>query len=211
MTNNPGNPENPETNASDEARKKRNAELFGDLDDEELAETPETIKAERDALRQQLSDTATRFGKLQQDNLSLAKQLADQSKEAADILARTKKQAQEQSAFALEKFVKDILPFVDNMELGLKTVSKEQRAADPKFDKHVQGMEKTLNQLTAVFNKYGVKAIDPKGEAFDPNKHEAIAQDNHAEAETDTVVDVAQKGYELNGRVIRPAKVTVKT
>ena len=213
MTDNPpvpGDDQNPSTPVpatDDDARKARNDALFGDLDDEE---TPEDIKAERDALRQTLANMGTSLGRSQQDNLTLTKALATQKEESAAVLGRTKQQFEEQKPFMLEKFLKDVLPVVDNLERGLAAVTADQRASDPKLDKYLQGMEKTLGQLTAVFNKFGIKAIDPKGEDFDPNKHEAISMVDDPDAESDTVISVAQKGYELNGRIIRPAKVTVK-
>lgn len=195
--------------SEEDAHKARMAELFGDLDEDE--ETPESIKAERDSLRTKLANIGAAFGKSQQDNLSLTKQLAAQKEESARAGARVKQQFEEQKSFMMEKFVKEILPVVDTLELGLKSVSAAQRAADPKFDRHLQGVEKTIAQLTAVFNKFGIQTINPAGEAFDPGKHEAIGMSDEAsDQDADTVLHVAQKGYELNGRVIRPARVIVK-
>lgn len=181
-------------------------ELFGDLQEE----TPETIKAERDELLQKLADITDRFGKLQRTNLDLARQLAAQKEEATSAHTRMERQAREQQAFALEKFVKEILPVLDTLELGINTATAADRAADPKLNKMVEGFEKALSgQLSAVFNKFGIRVIDPKGEVFDHEKHEAIGVQEDPAAESDTVVAVAQKGYELNGRIIRAAKVVV--
>ncbi len=205
-------PDNSPAPVEDAAHQAKMEDLFGDLEDAEAAETPESIKAERDALRAQLADTGMALGRALQESVSLTKQLASQKEESARAGARTKQQFEEQKSFVLEKFVKDILPVIDTLELGLKSVSAQQRAADPKFDKHLQGVEKTLLQLTAVFNKAGIKVIDPVDTAFDPNKHEAIGlADDGSDKATDTVLTVAQKGYELNGRVIRPARVIVKS
>lgn len=193
--------------AEDAAYRERMKELFEDIEEEE---TPEQIKAERDDLRKKLIDSAGRVQELQGKQLKLAEQLEEQKREAAQYGQRIKKQAEEQKDFALEKFLKEVLPVIDNLERGLEAISPAQRAADPKFDKLAQGVEKTLSQLTAVFNKFGIKAINPKGEAYDETRHEAISVDDSQDVEPDTVVHVAQKGYELNGRVIRNAKVVVK-
>ncbi|MBI3441741.1 MAG: nucleotide exchange factor GrpE [Proteobacteria bacterium] len=197
---------NPEVDPDAEAHRKLMEDLG--LDEEE---TPDQIKAERDDLRKKMIATSGRIMELQQGQQKLTGQLEEQQREAARAIARTQKQVDEQKDFALEKFVKEVLPVIDNLERGLSVIPKEQRAADPKFEKLAQGFEKTLGQLTAVFNKFGIKEINPQGEAFDPGKHEAISTEDNAEAESDTVVVVAQKGYELNGRVIRHAKVVVKS
>ncbi|MCE9507147.1 MAG: nucleotide exchange factor GrpE [Alphaproteobacteria bacterium] len=173
-------------------------------------ETPEEIKSERDLLVRQQMDLAGKLGKAQQDVLSLTKQIAAQKTEAEQALVRAQNQINEQKAFALEKFVKDLLPAVDNLERGLSVIPAVQRAADAKFETLAQDVEKTLDSLAEAFNKFGIKAVNPKGEAFDPEKHEAISTDDSADVESDTVVSVAQKGYTLNDRVIRTAKVVVK-
>ena len=173
-------------------------------------ETPEEIRAERDYLLQQMAEMANKMSKAQQDSLSLTRQLAARKTEAGQALLRLQNQLHEQKAFALEKFVKEILPVVDNLERGLTAIPKAQRAADAKFESLAQDVGKTLGRLTAVFNKFGIRAIDPTGEAFDPEKHEAVGTADSADVESETVVSVAQKGYELNDRVIRPAKVVVK-
>jgi molecular chaperone GrpE len=173
-------------------------------------ETPEEIKAERGQLVQQMMDLANKIGKAQQDNLSLSKQIAAQQTEAEQALTRAQNQLNTQKAFALEKFLKEILPAVDNLERGLSAIPKAQRLTDAKYETLAQDVEKTLDGLTEVFNKFGVKAINPKGETFDPDKHEAVSTDDTAEVEADTIVSVAQKGYVLNERTIRTAKVIVK-
>jgi len=173
-------------------------------------ETPGEILAERDALRSKVAEMAGKIGKSQQDALTLTRHLNAQKTESEQALARIQNQLNEQKSFALEKFVKEILPVVDNLERGLTVIPQAQRDADAKFAALAQGVEKTLGQLTAVFGKFGIKEINPKGETFDPERHEAISTDDSVDAEPETVVGVAQKGYELNERVIRHAKVIVK-
>lgn len=208
-------PENNENLDKDQARKEReerdrarNAEMFDDVGGGE--ETLEDVQDERDELRQTVANLTGSLTSLQNENVQLQREAANQKTEAALAIKRAENRFEEQKSFALEKFVKEILPVIDNIELGLGAISADQRAADPKFDKLAQGFEKGLVQLTAVFNKFGVKAINPLNEEVDPNKHDIVSVDDSVEAESETVVKVMQKGYEINGRVIRNAKVVVK-
>jgi molecular chaperone GrpE len=207
------NPPRPETDDEREARLRREA-LFEDLPDEPAA-APETeaekqdalaaLRAERDQLLAQNGQLTTALGNAQRDNLSNF----NRAEEAGRALARVEAKAEQDKKFAAQKLVQDLLPVVDTMELGLKAIPAKDRAADPKFDKLAQGLEITLQQLTAVFNRYGVREINPLGESFDEARHEALAMVPSPGAEPATVIDVQQKGYEIEGRLIRPAKVIV--
>jgi len=195
----------PEADPEAEAHARKMAELFPDLDDDDAEETIDDIRAERDELRQKLADATQRLGRSQQDNLALH----NKAEEVKKLLARTEEKFENDKKFAIEKFVKEILPVIDTLELGLQAIPAKERAADPKFDKLADGVEKTLSQLTAVFNKFGIKQINPINEEFDANKHEALATQPKPDTEPETVIHVAQKGYEIEGRLIRPAKVIV--
>lgn len=198
-------PNNPrEETPEEKERRLMREELFGDIDGEG-ADTPESITAERDALRAQVATLTSTLTRAQADNLTLSKR-ADEAKGA---LTRAEAKFEQDKQYAVEKFVKEMLPVIDTFELGLKSIKQADRDADPKFDKVATGIEKTLGQLTQVFNKFGIKEINPLGETFDESKHEALAVMPKADAEPETVIDVAQKGYELGGRLIRPAKVIV--
>ncbi len=205
-------PDQPPANgkdAGDDAHAKKMSELFGDLDEDDAGnakvDTIESLRAERDELLAQVAKVSSTIARSQADNLTLSRRV-DEGKQ---LLARKEASIEEEKKFAAEKFIKDLIPVVDTFELGLAAITAKQRAEDPKFEKLAQGMEKTLGQLTAVFNKYGVKQINPLNEPFDADKHEAIAVQEKDGVEPETVIGVAQKGYELNGRIIRPAKVAV--
>ena len=194
----------PETDPAADAHAKKMADLFGDLDDDG-AETIDDIRAERDELQQKLADMATRMSRMQQDNLALHQK----AEEAKKIITRTEEKFENDKKFAIEKFVKEVLPVIDTLELGVGSIPAKDREADPKFDKLADGVEKTLGQFAAVFNKFGIKQINPINEEFDANKHEALAAQPKADTDPETVIHVAQKGYEIEGRLIRPAKVIV--
>lgn len=197
------NPDNTPDDGAEEHKRKM-AELFGDIEDES-EDTVESLRAEKAALLQQVATLTQTVSRSQADNLTLSRSAT----EAKASLARAEAKFEQDKKFAVEKFVKEVLPVVDTLELGLNSIPKAARESDPKFAKLAEGVEKTLGQLTAVFNKFGIREINPINQAFDENKHEAITMIDRPDVEPETVVQVAQKGYEIEGRVIRPAKVIV--
>ena len=112
--------------------------------------------------------------------------------------------------YALDSFVKELLPVIDSMELGLNASQSAADAADAQALQALrEGMELTLKKFFDCLEKFGVEVIDPAGAKFDPQKHEAISAQEGTDSASGTVLVVAQKGYELNGRLARPAKVVV--
>jgi molecular chaperone GrpE len=107
--------------------------------------------------------------------------------------------------FALERFVSDLLPVRDSLELGL-TAAQESQADAGKLR---EGMELTLKMLGDVMQRFGVAPVEPMGEPFDPNLHQALSVQPRDDVAPNTVVVVVQKGYTLNGRLVRPAMVMV--
>jgi len=107
--------------------------------------------------------------------------------------------------FALEKFANELLPVIDNMERGLLHVDKTNEALLPL----IEGIELTAKSLESALEKFGVKSVNPEGEKFNPELHQAMSMIESADVEPNTVITVMQKGYELNGRLIRPAMVMI--
>ncbi|MFT5879552.1 MAG: molecular chaperone GrpE [Moritella sp.] len=107
--------------------------------------------------------------------------------------------------FALEKFANELLPVIDNMERSLAHVDKENEALLPL----IEGIELTAKSLESALEKFGVKAVNPEGETFNPELHQAMSMVENADVAPNTVIAVMQKGYELNGRLIRPAMVMI--
>jgi len=107
--------------------------------------------------------------------------------------------------FALDKFAGELLSVADNLEMGLQAADGESASLEGLRE----GTELTLKQLITVFEKFAVVIIDPQGEKFDPQLHEAIAMQPSAEHEPNTVITVVQKGYTLSERLLRPARVIV--
>jgi len=137
------------------------------------------------------------------------RQQRDQYLRAAAELDNVRKRAQRdiESAhrYALERFAAELLPVRDSLELGVQSGS----SADP--HSVLAGQEATLKLLERAFDKFSIKQISPKGQAFDPAQHEAILMQPSTEAPANSVLQVVQSGYELNGRLLRPARVVVAT
>ena len=124
--------------------------------------------------------------------------------ELDNIRKRTSRDIENAHKYALERFVNELLPVVDSMELG---INASQSAED--IESLREGMDLTLKMLFDCMSKFGVKTIDPAGEKFDPEWHEAVSMQELEGSKPGQVVTVMQKGYELNGRLVRPAMVVV--
>ena len=107
--------------------------------------------------------------------------------------------------FALEKFAAELLPVADNLERALQVANPEDEAIKPIVD----GVEMTLKSFISTIEKFGMSVIDPQGQPFNPEKHQAMSMQENAELPPNTVLAVMQKGYEINGRLLRPAMVLV--
>ena len=125
--------------------------------------------------------------------------------EMENLKKRTQKDIENAHKFALEKFARELLVVTDSLELGIQAAIGDA----PEVVKLKEGSALTLKQFEAVFAKFNIEAIDPTGQAFDPDRHQAMSMHETADSEPNTVVTVFQKGYVLNGRVIRPAMVVV--
>jgi molecular chaperone GrpE len=105
----------------------------------------------------------------------------------------------------LERFMGDLLPVRDSLERGLEAASDPAASVEALRE----GKELIMKMLTKVMGDHGLQTIDPSGEAFDPEKHEAMTMLPSPDHDENTVIDVLEKGYQLHDRLIRPAKVVV--
>ncbi|AKD37794.1 heat shock protein GrpE [Pasteurella multocida subsp. multocida OH4807] len=126
--------------------------------------------------------------------------------EMDNIRRRAEQDVEKAHKFALEKFSKDILNTIDNLERALSTPANlDDETVKALFD----GVELTLKELLSTVNRFGVEAVGVVGETFNPEVHQAISMQATEGFETNQITVVLQKGYLLNGRVIRPAMVMV--
>ncbi|MBY6199349.1 nucleotide exchange factor GrpE [Vibrio hangzhouensis] len=137
--------------------------------------------------------------KEQQDSVLRAK--AD----VENMRRRTEQEIDKARKYALNKFAEELLPVIDNLERAIAAADAENEAVKP----IVEGVELTHKTFVDVVAKFGLKEINPEGEVFNPELHQAMSIQESTDHEPNTVMFVMQKGYELNGRVIRPAMVMV--
>ncbi len=133
--------------------------------------------------------------------VDLEDQMLRERAETQNIRRRVQKDVENARKFALEKFVSELLPVIDNLERALEA-SGDVAAVK-------EGIELTLKSFLDVLAKFQVEALDPLGEPFDANFHQAMTMVLNPDMEPNTVMDVMQKGYTLNGRLMRPAMVVV--
>jgi molecular chaperone GrpE len=125
--------------------------------------------------------------------------------EADNSRKRSEGEIDKARKFALEKFAGELLPVADNLERALQVANPEDEAIKPVVD----GVDLTLKSFISTIEKFGMKVIDPQGETFNPELHQAMSMQENADLPPNTVMAVMQKGYELNGRLLRPAMVMV--
>jgi len=171
-----------------------NEEVSGDMDDtvkvlpseEEL----QSLTEELEASKARAQENWDRLLRMQAENDNFRK--------------RSERDIENAHKYALEGFAKDLLPVKDSLEMGLAAAQSDSDDGSLK-----EGTEMTLQLFTDMFAKHGLEVIDPEGEAFNPDHHQAMSMQEDAELEPNTVMTVMQKGYLLNDRLIRPAMVVV--
>lgn len=156
----------------------------GDADDAAPAAEVERLSAEVEEAREQV--------------LRAQAEVQNTRRRAEQDVERARK-------YALERFAGELLPIVDNLERALEAAD----SADERVKPIAEGVELTLKNFFSVLAKFSIEPVDPQGEPFDPQLHQAMSNVENAEVEPNTVVAVMQKGYTLNGRLVRPAMVMV--
>ncbi|QPG04686.1 nucleotide exchange factor GrpE [Salinimonas marina] len=137
--------------------------------------------------------------KEQQDSVLRARADMDNARRRADA------EVEKARKFALERFAGELLPVVDNLERALEAGDAGNDAVKPLLE----GVEMTHKSFISTIEKFGLTPIDPQGQPFNPELHQAMSMQESDELEPNTVMAVMQKGYELNGRLVRPAMVMV--
>ncbi len=125
--------------------------------------------------------------------------------EMDNLQRRTERDIANAHKYALEKFVLELLPIVDGLERALMAHADETSGGDSLLD----GVSMTLNMIYAAFQKFGVEQVNPEGQPFNPELHQAVSTQADPNVKSNTVISVLQKGYLLNNRLIRPALVVV--
>ncbi len=146
-----------------------------------------------------------------EDALAAAEQQAQENRnnylralaELDNYRKRAERELDNARKYAVERFAEDLVTVGDALEAGINAGADAPAAA------HLEGAQATLRQLHRAFEKAGIRLIDPVSQPFDPAWHEAMLTQESAEVPPNTVLSVVQKGYSLNGRLLRPARVVV--
>ena len=146
--------------------------------------------------------------------LADAEQRADQARddllrvqaEMQNLRRRTQQDVEKAHKFGQEKFSAELLSVIDNLERALAAASNHE---DEAVKAIYEGVDLTLKSFMDCFNKFNIETVDPMGEPFDPELHQAMSMQENPDVEPNTVIAVMQKGYTLHGRVLRPAMVMV--
>ena len=145
---------------------------------------------------------------LKAENAALRDQALRYAADAESTKRRAEREANDARAFAIQKFARDLLGVADNLARALQHAPLQD--VDPAVKNFVLGIELTDKELTGAFERNGLKKIDPaKGSKFDPHVHQAMMEQEAPDVEPGAVVQAVQAGYELYGRVVRPAMVVV--
>lgn len=140
---------------------------------------------------------------------ALKDQLLRALAEAENARRRARKDVEEARSYAISRFAQDLLGVADNLGRALESIPAERRAGDEAVKAIADGIEMTARELESVLGRHGITRIDPLGETFDYNLHQALFETANTDAPDGTVVQVAQVGYRIGGRLLRAAMVGV--
>lgn len=166
---------------------------------------PTDVDSEVTAEQARIAELEAQLEAAQQASLEERERAIRAVAEMENLRRRAAQDVEKAHKFALEKFAAELLPVLDNLERAIELADKENDTLKPM----IEGVELTLKSMQSGVGKFGLVALDPTNQPFDPNAHQAMSMVPSADVAPNTVIAVMQKGYELNGRVIRPAMVMV--
>lgn len=193
-----------------ESNEKKTAEELAA--EEIIAQAEEQVEVQHDYAHDVISEEQERINELELALSAAQSTVADQKDsvirakaEVDNIRRRSAQEVDKARKFALEKFAGELLPVVDNLERAIDAANKY----DESQKAMLEGIELTLASFLSTLEKFDVKAVNPQDQPFNPELHQAMSMQEVEGVEPNTVIAVMQKGYELNGRLIRPAMVMV--
>ncbi|MBT8124913.1 MAG: nucleotide exchange factor GrpE [Gammaproteobacteria bacterium] len=188
MTNSEQNVETDDSIVNEPTHEHENAQPHTEASESNVNEREQEVDKQLEEAQQQVVEYHDKILRMQAEMDNLRK--------------RTERDVSNAHKYAVDKFANELLQVKDSLELGLS-------AEDIDVAKLQEGTELTLKMLSNAFEKFSIEELNPVGEAFDPNLHEAMTMQESTEHEPNTVLTVMQKGYTLHGRLIRPAMVIV--
>lgn len=178
--------------------------------DADSVEAPDEAAAEPDDGADDVASLKSALEEAQEQVATLEDRALRAAAEAENVRRRADRSIENARKFALEKFVEDLLPAVDSFEKAVDAaVGHTEDEGGAAVSAMAEGIELSLKLLRGAMERQGIAVVDPIGAPFDPNLHEAMTMVDNAEVEPNTVIDVFQKGYTVNGRLTRPARVIV--
>lgn len=174
-----------------------------DTEDQSVEQNTDAVAEQGEVLG--VEELQAKLAEAEQKAMDNWDQLLRTKAEMDNLRRRTQKDLENAHKFALEKFVTELLAVKDSLEMGLD--ASQQGSATVEGLR--EGTELTLNMLRQVFDKFNVAELNPQGEKFNPEHHQAMSMQENADMEPNTVMAVMQKGYLLNDRLVRPAMVMV--
>lgn len=181
-----------------------------ELDEEaeaELEGVPESLRKET-AEDNPVLEEHDRIATLEEELAAAKQEVLYAKAEEQNTRRRLEQERQKAADYAATAFAREILSVSDNLDRALAAIPEELRE-DEKMKGLVAGIEATGKELEKVFRNHGIEPIDAMGEALDPNRHQAMVEIPHEEAEPGTVVEVMQRGYMIKDRLLRPSLVGV--
>jgi len=169
-----------------------------DSENEQIKE-PNSLEAELSVLKSELETAKNKIDENWELYLRANADLENARRRAQQDIEKARK-------FGLEKLVEDLLPIKDSIEMGLVAATQTDSA---NIEKLHEGSELILKMFSDTMEKYGIETVDPKGQPFNPELHQAMSLQESNDDKPNSVITVMQKGYLLNGRLIRPAMVIV--
>jgi molecular chaperone GrpE len=155
-------------------------------------------------------DPFTELENLHAENASLKEKVLRTLAEMENLRRRTEREVADAKIYGVTSFAREMLTLADNLRRAQETLKPEQiESADPALKSFVEGMELTERAFLASLSRQGVKQLEPQGQRFDPNMHEALFEVPDPSVPNGTVVQVVETGYSIGERCLRPAKVGV--
>ena len=176
-------------------------------DDEQAVHSEPQTATDAEIEAELLDDSSSELESLQEQLNTANDQLLRLQAEMQNVRRRAERDVESAHKFGLEKFATQLLPVVDNLERALDAIdtdNESQKAVS-------EGVDLTLKNFLDVLIQFNIESVDPGGEPFDADFHQAVSMVANPDVEPNTVLEVFQKGYRLNGRLMRPAMVVVST
>ena len=195
----------PENEAATESTVGGENGACADLSDGNGDEAEDSIES----LHAALKEAQTALDESRAEAASLKDQALRAAAEADNVRKRADRSIENAHKYALERFVNDLLPAVDSFERAVDAAADLKASGGEAVSSMAEGMELSLKLLVEAMQRQGIEVVDPIGAPFDPNLHEAMSMMENPEAEPGSVIEVFQKGYTVNGRLARPARVII--